>query len=336
MPPSLTRRDFLIRGAAGTAASLTPAGAAVGPLFASVPKDSPVDDKPIPIVDTHQHLWDLDRFNLSWLKNDGVEPLRRSFVTADYLKAVRDSNVARSIYMEVNVHPDQQTKEAEYVVGLCKDSDNPMTAAVVGGSPHEKGFAGYIRGLAASPYVKGVRTVLHDPDRPQGLCLRPQFIESMQLLGELKLRFDLCMRPEEIIDGARLAEKCPKTRFIIDHCGNMSVASTDRSVRAKWQQGMQAAAGLENTLCKISGIVVTAKDDQWKPADLADNVNFCLETFGEDRCFFGGDWPVCTLKSTYARWVDALKVVVKDRTPEFEKKLFHDNAVRVYELADSR
>ena len=96
---------------------------------------------------------------------------------------------------------------------------------------------------------------------------------------------------------------------------------------------MKAAAGLENVVCKISGIVVTAKGRDWQPADLAENVNYCLDTFGEDRVFFGGDWPVCTLRASLAQWVDALKWIVRDRSPEYRRKLLHDNAVRLYGLA---
>ncbi len=47
---------------------------------------------------------------------------------------------------------------------------------------------------------------------------------------------------------------------------------------------------------------------------------------------FGGDWPVCTKASTLAQWVEALRAVVKDRKAEEQRKLFHDNAVRVYRL----
>jgi L-fuconolactonase len=48
---------------------------------------------------------------------------------------------------------------------------------------------------------------------------------------------------------------------------------------------------------------------------------------------FGGDWPVCTLAATYKEWVDSLKQVVKSRSEEEQKKLFHDNAVRFYGLS---
>ena len=83
---------------------------------------------------------------------------------------------------------------------------------------------------------------------------------------------------------------------------------------------------------KISGIIVTANKANWKPADLAPNINFCLETFGEDRVFFAGDWPVCTLTASYKDWLNALKTIVRDRSPDFHRKLFHDNAVKFYGL----
>ena len=54
--------------------------------------------------------------------------------------------------------------------------------------------------------------------------------------------------------------------------------------------------------------------------------------FGPDRVMFGGDWPVCTLAATYRQWVEALKAIVANRSEEQRQKLFHDNAMRFYEL----
>jgi L-fuconolactonase len=151
----------------------------------------------------------------------------------------------------------------------------------------------------------------------------------MQLLGELGLSYDLCLRSGEVIDAVKLVDQCPKTRFIIDHCGNMSVALTDKDARAKWLDGMKQMAARKNTVCKISGIIVSANKD-WKAEDLAPNINDTMNTFGEDRIMFAGDWPVCTLKASYAQWVGALKQIVKDRPIAFQKKLFHDNAAKFY------
>ena len=145
--------------------------------------------------------------------------------------------------------------------------------------------------------------------------------------------FDLCMRPDEIGDGAKLGELCPKTTLVVDHCGNMPVHSEDKTLREAWMKGMKEAAARPNTFCKISGIIVTAKPDAWKPSDLEPNISFCLETFGIDRCFFGGDWPVCTLTASLDQWISALKEIVMKKPLDWQKKLFHDNAVRVYKVA---
>ena len=114
----------------------------------------------------------------------------------------------------------------------------------------------------------------------------------------------------------------------------MPVTSTDKAQREAWMKGMKAAAARSNTFCKISGIIVTAKAGAWKPSDLAENIFFCIDTFGIDRCFFGGDWPVCTLTAPLADWISALKEIVKDKPLDWQKKLFHDNAVQVYKVAE--
>lgn len=286
----------------------------------------------LPVIDTHQHLWDLTKFTLPWHRAEDVGTLRRNYVMSDYLEATRGLNVVKTVYMEVDVAPEQQTAEAEYVFDLCARDDNPMVGAVVSGRPASPEFEPYIRKLAANKYLKGVRQVLHGASTPAGYCLQPQFVKSVQLLGELNLSYDLCMRPGELHDGVKLVDQCPHTRFIVDHCGNMSVTSTDDALRQKWQSGMKELAARKNTVCKISGIVASANPN-WTPADLAPNMNFAMDTFGEDRVMFAGDWPVCTLRATFAQWLNALKTIVKDRPPQFQRKLFHDNAARFYGLA---
>ncbi|MBM4077774.1 MAG: amidohydrolase [Planctomycetes bacterium] len=283
----------------------------------------------IPIIDTHQHLWDLSKFKLPWQTGEDTKPIEKSFVTSDYLEATRGLNIVKTVYMEVDVVPEQQQAEADYVIDLCRRGDNPMKAAVISGRPGTPGFEPYIRKLAQNKYIKGVRQVLHGDNTPAGYCLQPKFVESIQLLGELGLSFDLCLRSGEVLDAVKLVDQCPKTRFIIDHCGNMSVTSTDKAARQRWLDGMKEMAARKSTVCKVSGIVVTANKN-WKPEDLAPNINDTINTFGDDRVMFAGDWPVCTLRASFAQWVNALKQIVKGRSPEFHKKLFQDNAAKFY------
>jgi L-fuconolactonase len=211
-----------------------------------------------------------------------------------------------------------------------------MAAAVISGRPASSGFRPYISKFEGSPYIKGVRQVLHGEGTPRGYCLDKQFVKGIQLLGELGMSFDLCMRSGELLDGDKLVAQCPKTRFIVDHCGNMSVQESDPKARKAWLDGMQALAQRDNVVCKVSGIVASAKKD-WKPADLKPNIADTIRLFGHDRVMFGGDWPVCTLAATYAQWVAALKQITGElkMTRADQEKLFHDNAVRFYGLKET-
>jgi L-fuconolactonase len=140
------------------------------------------------------------------------------------------------------------------------------------------------------------------------------------------------MRAAELRDAARLIDACPGTRFILDHCGNADVLARDRSA---WKADIAEVARRERVVCKVSGIVASTKGQPWTPDDLEPIVNHVLDVFGPDRVLFGGDWPVCTLGASYAGWVNALKSVVRDRPEPDQRKLFHDNAARVYRLAGS-
>jgi L-fuconolactonase len=287
------------------------------------------------IIDTHQHLWDLNQLNLPWMlleRNPNSPDLNRSFLMPDYMAATRDVSVSNSVYMEVNVSPEDQVKEANIVLEQCQKTDNPMARAVIGGYPHDPRFAKYVSEFAENPLVVGVRTVLHDPDRPQGLCLSEQFTQGCCLLGTLDLSFDLCMRPDELMDGVRLAERCPETHFILDHCGNMPLGNPSPHLWNAWMTGMKSLAQCDNVDCKISGIIVTASSN-WTSQDLAEVINICLDLFGENRVCFGGDWPICTLRTSYYEWVVALRHIISDRTTQFQDKIFSKNARRIYKLS---
>jgi len=325
---ALPRREFLRRVTLGAVV----AAVAGEHRWASAEETPPViAADAFPIVDTHQHLWDLSKFHLPWTKGNDV--LARSFVMADYLQATAGLNITKTVYMEVDVHPSQQMREAEYVIDLCSRPDNPMVAAVISGRPGTDEFAAYAQTFKGSPYIKGIRQVLHGTETPAGFCLQPKFVDSIKLLGELGLSFDLCMRSEELLDADKLVAQSPNTRFIVDHCGNLSVQETDPAKRKVWKEGMVALAARPNVMCKISGIIASAKKD-WKVEDLAPNILETIQTFGPERIMFAGDWPVCTLTASYKQWVEALKSIVKDLPAEEQRKLFHDNAVKFYGLKD--
>jgi predicted TIM-barrel fold metal-dependent hydrolase len=324
--PYADRRTFL-QGSLQAAAALALGRTAAAETAPDAGENAMRDEGPI--VDTHLHLWDLTRFELPWTK--GNKTLGRSFLMEDYERAIAGLPVVKAVYMEVDVRPDQQLDEAHAMAALSEEGKTVMKAAVVSGRPASPDFPAYLEKISARRAIKGMRQILHGGETPAGFCTQQEFIRGVQLLGEAGLSFDLCMRAGELLDGVKLVDACPKTRFIVDHCGNMPVTSTDAGLREKWRKGIREFAQRERVVCKISGIVASAAEN-WKPADLAPIVNEVLEAFGPDRVMFAGDWPVCTLRASFRQWVEALQEIVAQRPLAERRKLFHDNAVKFYGL----
>src|SRR4051812_25469019 len=116
----MTRRDALKAAAIGVAASVSPRSEAAQQ---EMPR----------IVDTHVHLWDLNRLRLPWIEKG--TPLARSFVIKDYQTAIDGLNVVKGVYMEVDVDPRDHNAEADFVLDLCRQANTPLAAAVIGGRP---------------------------------------------------------------------------------------------------------------------------------------------------------------------------------------------------------
>lgn len=280
-----------------------------------------------PIIDTHQHLWDRKKLQLDWIAKGSV--LDRDFLPADYAKATAGLGVVQAIYMEVDVTPAQQTLEAKEITALCRSGNGPTRAAIISGRPASETFAEYLDQFKNIREIKGLRQVLHASTTPAGYCLSPEFIQGIRELAKRGLSFDLCMRSPELADGVKLAKACPETRFILDHCGNPDVK---QKPSAQWLRAIESLAALPNVAGKISGVI--AGSDPAKPAvdQLAPFVNHMWNSFGPDRVVFGGDWPVCLLGGSYAKWVETLREIARDRSKADQQKLFHDNALRVYQL----
>jgi predicted TIM-barrel fold metal-dependent hydrolase len=322
----LSRREFV---ASAVGAALTPA---LLPL-ASARGDA----ADMLIIDTHQHLWDLSLITPPWLSS-APEILKKSYRTEEYLEATKGLNI-KTVYMEVDVAPDDKVAEADYVGKLCESNKAPTLAAVMGGNPAADYFADYATKLSERDYVKGIRQVLHVPETPEGFCLKDGFVKNIQLLGEKGLSFDLCMRPRELGDGAKLAERCPDTRFVVDHCGNADPKAFGAHDEEPWhdadgwRRDMDRLAALPNVICKISGIVARTVEG-WTSDDLAPIVNHCLDSFGPDRVVFGGDWPVCLTGAPLRQWVDALSEIISSRPADQQTKLWSGNAKKHYTLGN--
>lgn len=290
-------------------------------------------DAPAAIVDPHFHVWDRKKLRLSWLDNAGPL-LNRDYSLADYREAIAGLNVVRSVYVEVEVDPDQQEAEARFAAGLCGRLESSVAGVVIGGRPGTEGFAGYIGEFKGDPCIRGVRAPF-----PVGHSREARFVKDMALLGQLQLSFDLLLDAGTMPQAAELAKAAPGTRFILDHCGNASPAwfapGGDRAAAERWRKGIVSLAGQTNVACKISGAAESGPAEVATIANITPIVNHCLDSFGPERVMFASNWPVCLKSITIRGWVEMLRQIIAPRGESFAEKMFSRNAARWYRLADT-
>jgi predicted TIM-barrel fold metal-dependent hydrolase len=277
------------------------------------------------IIDTHQHLWDLELFTYAWTKNHAT--LNRSFRVADYRAATAGFDVVKTVHLECDVDEPFMLAETEHILRLAEQPDNPLSGVVACCRPERADFPEYLAQLAGRPRLKGLRRVLHVVT--DEVSLSPVFVPNLRLLAEHNLSFDLCVLARQLPLAIRLVKECPEVQFILDHCGNPRIAETKL---AGWRVHITELASYPNVACKVSGLITNASP-QWTAAELRPAVEHVLEAFGWERVMFGSDWPVCTLAGSFRQWVEALLELTQAAGAENQRKLFQSNAERIYRLS---
>jgi len=247
---------------------------------------------------------------------------------ADYLSAVQGLDVVKSVHLEADVDEPYMFDESRHLLALAERADNPLEGIVACGRPEREDFKSYLDKIAAYPKVKGIRRVLHT--QPDAVGQGATFLKNVAALSEYRLSFDVCVLARQLPIAINLVAHCPDVVFILDHCG---VPQVKEKHLDPWRSHITEIARFPNVSCKISGLVAYADVERWTAEDLRPFVEHVIAAFGWDRVLFGSDWPVCTLSASYRQWVEALQGLTHEAGEINQKKLFFDNAVRVYRLS---
>jgi L-fuconolactonase len=280
-----------------------------------------------PIVDSHVHLWDPTRFRMPWL--DGNERIGKPFGLAEFREHSAGIEVEGIVYLPVEVTPPYALLEAQWVAD--QPADGPPILGIVPWAPLEDGdrARSFLDAMVAiDPRIKGIRRLYQgEPDLE--FCIRPDFIRGVQILPEYGLSFDLGIFHQHLKNTITLVRACPNVSFVLDHIGKPDIKG---GMVQPWQDEIRELASSPNVVCKVSGMVTEADPDAWTTADLRPYVEHVLESFGEDRVMFGGDWPVVLMASPYRRWVEALDEITAGLSDAAKRKLWNENARRFYRL----
>jgi len=295
-----------------------------------------------PLIDAHHHFWDLSLGKHPWLQAESRDemvfgdpkPLFRNYLPADFRADAKRQNLVASVHVEAGWDPADPVGETRWLDGLAAQHGLP-TALVVQAPLHKPEAESVLVAQRAFERVRGVRFILSwHSDPRKNFAARPDYMEDsawragFALLRRYDLSFDLMLYPAQMTAAAELAGRFPDIQIIVNHAG--SPADRAPADMERWRHGLKLLAANPNVAIKISDLV--AYDHDWTLDSLRPVVLACIDAFGIERAMFGSDFPVAGLHATYDQAFDAFKSIVADFPAAEQRRLFHDNAARLYRL----
>jgi predicted TIM-barrel fold metal-dependent hydrolase len=133
---------------------------------------------------------------------------------------------------------------------------------------------------------------------------------------------------DEMPQSLELARDFPGITLCIDHAG--FPRARDDDYFQHWRLRIRELAHAENVVIKISGLGMC--DHRWTVESLRPWVLTCIEAFGIERSFFGSNWPVDRLFSSYGDVIDAYAQIICGFTDDEQRALFSGTADRLFRL----
>ena len=272
-------------------------------------------------IDAHHHFWSLKRGDYGWLTPD-KEPIYRDFLPADLKPLLAAAGIDGTILVQAA----PTVAETEFMLGLA--SEEPFIRGVVGWVDFEDPSAPEdIARLSKQSALVGLRPMIQDI-ADDAWMLGEGLVTAFGALIAADLTFDALTLPRHLPALRALLLRHPNMRTVIDH-GSKPIIR-DR-IMDGWNQDMAALASETSAFCKLSGLVTEAHAD-WTVDDLRPYVDYLLDTFGPDRLIWGSDWPVCTLASSYGRWVEVTGELLSGLTEGETSAILGGNAARAYRM----
>ncbi len=300
------------------------------------------DASPMPIVDAHQHFWDIGKNYYPWLcdavpipfRYGDYSALRRNYLPPDYAHDSAGFNVVKTVHMEAEWDRASPVAETRWLEAIHREFGLP-SACIGHAEPDRCDIEEVLAGHAQSPLMRGIRHKPKAASYPRearrgaaGSMDDPNWRKGYALLEPFGFSYDLQTPYWHLDAAASLAADFPRTQIVINHTG----LPADRSSEglAGWRRALAAVAAQPNVAIKISGLGRAGLS--WELEANGPIIRDTIAIFGIDRCMFASNYPVDSLAGTFDAIYGGFLKSVAHLAAADQRKLFHDNAVRIYRL----
>ncbi len=279
---------------------------------------------PIPVVDTHIHLYDTEREEgVPWPEPDDV--LYEPVLPPDF-DAVAEAN---GLTATVIVEASEWLADNRWVLDLVAHAPERYIGLVGSLEIGEPGFEENLRALSADPRWVGIRM----RQRPRGEDFFNDAVwTDLTTLAQMDQTLDVLMFDYSLDDVARVAERLPSLRILVNHVAGAAIDGDTPD--PAWVAGVERAAAFPNVYCKVSGLFQQS-NRQPSPTELAfyqPVLDVLWEAFGEDRLIYGSNWPVTRRGGSYEDYKAVVMAFIEPKGRAATEKLLYRNALSFYGL----
>jgi L-fuconolactonase len=277
------------------------------------------------IIDSHQHFWQVGRFDYPWMTPD-VEVLYQDYLPTQLEPVLSESGVVQTVLVQAS----NSLAETYWLLSLAERY--PFIAGVVGWIDlKDPEMEQELEALTSNPKFRGVRHLVEsEPD--DDWLVQASVLNGLRVLEKHSVPYDLLVHTRHLKHVKTVAETCPNLNLVIDHMAKPPIASGEITA---WATALKEAASYPNVSCKLSGLVTEANWTAWTTEDLRPYVERALEFFGPKRIMFGSDWPVCLLAASYDRMLESFQLLLADLSEEDRNRVFGGNSFEFYRLGEA-
>jgi len=273
-------------------------------------------DTPVPIIDTHIHLFDPTRAQgVPWPAKDNAV-LYKPALPDRYRKIAQPLGIVGAIEVECSTW----LEDNQWVLDVAA-TDSILVGTVGNLEPGKPEFRGQLERFHKNPLFRGIRYG-NLWDRDLGAEIKkPEFVAGMKALANAGLVLDTANPNAALLNAVLgVTDKVPALRVVIDHLPqlkplpDLTEFSNRPSVYVKVSEVLRRENG---RVPEDLGFYRATLDEMWG-------------IFGEDRVLYGSDWPNSDLWAPYNVELSVVREYVRGKGRRVEEKYFWKNSLAAY------
>ena len=309
----ISRRGILAGTAAALAASQVRAKVAVARVA------------PIPIIDTHIHLFDPTRPQGAPYRGPKTAPFyTKGALPGTYVALMRKHHVIGAIEVEASPWIEDNLWVLETAA-----RDEIMVGTIGNFRIEAPEFGEYLDRYRKNPLFRGVRYGNLWKYNIVAQSRRPEFLTALRRLADADLLLDTANPRVDLLEAlVRINDAVPTLRIVIDHLPKLEPVASERAaydaVLREIAQRPALSVKLSAVIHPVNGVVST------RLADHRGRLDDLFGLFGEDRVMFGSDWPNVEGDSPVDSEIAIVKAYFGDKSRAQQEKYFWRNSLAIY------